>query len=137
MCDGKDDCGDFSDEEFEVVCKGYNFDNFEDMENPLGLFTMDGTSELTWVWTAPNRSAEGKMPMFDHTFFTIEGHYVHVGGVSPKVSADGFVIGRLNSVQFVRMEEKDEDFNCIITMYYFNMGVDSTVGSLKILLSHQ
>ena len=74
--------------------------------------------------------------MFDHTSHNIEGNYVHVGGPEPFSDTNGNVTGRLVSSEFIRMEEDDEEFDCDVILYYYNLAINSSIGSFRFLVSH-
>ena len=48
MCNGNDDCGDQSDEDFTTICKGYTVNNFESEASPWGLFNNEAGNDLQW-----------------------------------------------------------------------------------------
>ena len=141
ICDGTDDCGDESDENFyDGICSEYQLSDFEEEENPLGLFAIYDGPEYPLIWTnaQPDMAALGKMPMFDHSDFNILFHYLHVGGLNPNVSdgSTGRVKGRIISAPLIRMQE-DEDFFCQVVFYYYNLGIDDSIGVVRLFVVHK
>ena len=56
LCDGDDDCGDLSDEDFKsenAVCKNYYLNNFESEVTPWGIFRNEPESSLQWRVSIP------------------------------------------------------------------------------------
>ena len=63
MCDGNDDCGDLSDEDFEsenAVCKGYHLNNFESESTPWGVFQNEEGTTLQWRVSIPEWLDRGR-----------------------------------------------------------------------------
>ena len=143
VCDASDDCGDLSDEEFEGkegLCNGFRVYDFED--GSFGLFTPvtdDPDYSLQWVNAQPDITERLKRPLFDHSNFDIEYHYLHVGGLNPVVTAEGTERkkARLVSKKFVKMDD-DEIGTCKIVFYYYNLGMrEDVVGSLHLVLAYK
>ena len=106
---------------------------------PLEIFHLDqDEGPLQWTNGKPNIQAFGKTPMFDHTGFNIENHFLHVGGLKPSVpdGQKGTVKGRIVSQRFMRTSDSSLG-NCKIVFYYFNMAINSTVGKLQLFIQHR
>jgi hypothetical protein len=66
LCDGDDDCGDSSDENFGVdyqICNGYYVNNFESESTPWGIFKNEQENTLQWRVSIPEWLDRG-MEMF-------------------------------------------------------------------------
>ena len=53
MCDGNDDCGDQSDEDYDGICKGYYTNKFESETTPWGIFNNEKGTNLQWRVSIP------------------------------------------------------------------------------------
>ena len=81
VCDAEDNCGDLSDEDFspgdDSLCNGFRLYDFEDGD--MGLFQGDVNFPLKWTCDQPDRTNQRiKAPLFDHSAFDSEYHYLHV-----------------------------------------------------------
>ena len=64
LCDGSDDCGDLSDEDFQsenAVCKNYNLNNFESEALPWGIFSNEKGTTLQWRVSIPEWLDRGRL----------------------------------------------------------------------------
>ena len=86
----------------------------------------------------PDIRAYGKTPLFDHSEFKIDSHFLHVGGLSPSVPKDtsGTVKGRIVSSQFMKTDDANLGA-CNIVFYIFNLAINDTVGHIRLFVRHR
>ena len=76
--------------------------------------------------------------MSDHTKNSFEGHFAHVGGSNMIIddsTATQPKIARLVSNKFIPPNDTDvEPTECSIVFYYYNLGIGSDVGQMKLIL---
>jgi hypothetical protein len=80
----------------------------------------------------------GKGPLSDHTKNSFEGHFAHVGGSNMIVddsTTNQPKIARLVTNGFLPPNDTDvEPVGCNMVFYYYNLGIPSEVGKMKLIL---
>ena len=66
-------------------------------------------------------------------------HLFQVGGQSPIVDegSSGWVTGRIVSHDLVKTDSDDMIGPCKIVFYYYNLAMNETIGTLKLLLTYR
>ena len=104
----------------------------------MDFIQIDPTSTLIWQRRqADVDKNDGKAPKFDHTTFSPDGYYVHVGGQAPTTTDPDppTAIGSLYTPIFVRTEDQSGDeFLCQMTFYVFHQNMDPNVGKINVVL---
>ena len=80
----------------------------------------------------------GKGPLSDHSQNSFEGHFVHVGGTDMIIDESSNTqpkIARIVSSRFLPPNDTDvEPDQCGIVFYYYNLGIPSDVGMVKLII---
>ena len=76
--------------------------------------------------------------MSDHTKNSFEGHFAHVGGTNMIIDDSTSTqpkIARLVSNRFLPSNDTDvEPVECSMVFYYYNLGIGSDVGQMKLII---
>ena len=136
ICDLEDDCGDASDEAL-ALCEGRREDEtfvFETFEEELHfLFINDPNNEgASWAWGTGNQSfnaIKGRAPLFDHTLFTEQGHYMILDMSQSQVNvlASASLLGAL-------MEPPQDPNDVCRIRFYFHFDSQGGVNDMKLIL---
>ena len=127
-----DDCGDGSDE-LAPYCHDnhYTMVSFEDDENPLGIFSLEGSNEkLHWQRWSGETSNLHTGPSVDHTTFDTSGHYLYVNSSLWSSSEE-----RATLVSQTFEQSSTDGPDCEMTFNYFMYG--SGVGTLSISVRYE
>lgn len=133
-CDGRDDCGDLSDEDFtseNSLCKGYKLNDFENLDAPLQMFQNEPSNTLQWHHSSASWDDRGKSPLFDHSTNSDGGHFLHVGG--SYFEASGESQPKKGRIISPKLRVADGDI-CAFSFFSFGLLPKEEVGSLKLIL---